>query len=358
MAQPTVLICGAGVIGAATAQALATRGAPVTVVDRVGVAAAASGRAGGFLALDWNDRTPVGPLARRSFELHRELASGVAVECGYRPLETVASFGAHGQPLDAPHNPASASWLDRDVVAHGVLGTPGTTAVVHPRRLTEALLADAGTNGARVLRGVVQSVDRDGPAGATRGAVVDGELIRADVVVVALGPWSARLGLPIPAVGGLKGASIVLRADAPPQAVFGDYVTASGARMAPELYAREGEVYVCGVPSAAHLPDSPEQVTVDEDDCDLLRDMAAGHSSLLASAEVIARQGCFRPVTADGVPLIGPVPGVPGAYVATGHGPWGILNAPATGEMLAEMILDGAARTVDAGPFSVARQTG
>jgi glycine/D-amino acid oxidase-like deaminating enzyme len=57
----------------------------------------------------------------------------------------------------------------------------------------------------------------------------------------------------------------------------------------------------------------------------------------------------------DGVPLIGPVPGAPGAYLATGHASWGILNAPATGRMVSEMILDGESRSVDASPFALIR---
>jgi glycine/D-amino acid oxidase-like deaminating enzyme len=48
----------------------------------------------------------------------------------------------------------------------------------------------------------------------------------------------------------------------------------------------------------------------------------------------------YRPVTGDGLPLIGAVPGTRGAYVATGHGVWDILNAPATGEAMAELILN------------------
>ena len=56
------------------------------------------------------------------------------------------------------------------------------------------------------------------------------------------------------------------------------------------------------------------------------------------------RQACYRPVTDDGLPLIGRVPGMAGAYVATGHGPWGMLNAPATGLAMAELIVDGAGR--------------
>ena len=60
-------------------------------------------------------------------------------------------------------------------------------------------------------------------------------------------------------------------------------------------------------------------------------------------------------MTQDGLPLIGPVPGAPGAYVATGHSVWGILNEPATAEAVAELILDGAATTIDLSPFEPAR---
>jgi glycine/D-amino acid oxidase-like deaminating enzyme len=49
------------------------------------------------------------------------------------------------------------------------------------------------------------------------------------------------------------------------------------------------------------------------------------------------------------------VPGVADAYVATGHSVWGILNAPATGEAMAELIVDGAAHTVDLEPFNPGR---
>ena len=75
----------------------------------------------------------------------------------------------------------------------------------------------------------------------------------------------------------------------------------------------------------------------------------------LAAAEVIAAQACYRPVTQDGLPLMGAVPGIDGAYVATGHGVWGMLNGPATGEAMAELILDGAASTVDLSPFDPGR---
>ena len=49
------------------------------------------------------------------------------------------------------------------------------------------------------------------------------------------------------------------------------------------------------------------------------------------------------------------MPGAAGAYVATGHGPWGMLNAPGTGLALAELIADGRATSLDLEAFDPAR---
>jgi glycine/D-amino acid oxidase-like deaminating enzyme len=69
----------------------------------------------------------------------------------------------------------------------------------------------------------------------------------------------------------------------------------------------------------------------------------------------VAEQACFRPVTQDGLPLIGRVPQSAGLYVATGHNVWGILNAPATGEAVAQLIAEGAPREVNLAPFDPVR---
>src|ERR1051325_711991 len=79
-----VVICGAGVIGACTAYFLARRGVDVTVVERTEVACAASGKAGGFLALDWCSGSPLDALGRRSFALHAELPGELADDLGYQ----------------------------------------------------------------------------------------------------------------------------------------------------------------------------------------------------------------------------------------------------------------------------------
>jgi glycine/D-amino acid oxidase-like deaminating enzyme len=78
-------------------------------------------------------------------------------------------------------------------------------------------------------------------------------------------------------------------------------------------------------------------------------------STALAAAPIVRRQACYRPVADDGLPLIGRVPGARGAYIATGHGPWGMLNAPGTGLALSELIVDGAAAALDLEPFNPAR---
>jgi glycine/D-amino acid oxidase-like deaminating enzyme len=76
-----VLICGGGVIGVAVAYYLSLRGAETVVIERTGIANAASGKSGGFLALDWCDGSRLAALARRSFALHAELAE-VYLELG------------------------------------------------------------------------------------------------------------------------------------------------------------------------------------------------------------------------------------------------------------------------------------
>ena len=103
------------------------------------------------------------------------------------------------------------------------------------------------------------------------------------------------------------------------------------------------------------MPIDPARVAPDEGAHARLEAMCRTISPALAAAPITARQACFRPVTEDGLPLIGPVPGVNGAYIATGHSVWGMLNAPATGEAMAELILDGTAHHVDLAPFAVGR---
>src|SRR5215471_6072358 len=123
-----VLICGGGVIGASIAYFLSRRGVKATVIERTGIACAASGKAGGFLALDWCDGTPLQALARRSFALHAELAERLGGDWGYRRLTTYG--GVAGSRYQA--RPHAAGWLSERVTVSQILGSPETTAQVHP----------------------------------------------------------------------------------------------------------------------------------------------------------------------------------------------------------------------------------
>jgi glycine/D-amino acid oxidase-like deaminating enzyme len=351
-----VIVCGAGVVGAAVSYFLSRRGLAVTVVERTGVACAASGKSGGFLALDWCDNTPVGPLARASFALHAELAREIATDYGYRRMDTYMLAAREKGPRPGGHRVPAPDWIDGPAVVAGVLGSRETTAQVHPARFTEALLDAARARGAVLRAGVVERVALGG--GAVSGVVVDGQHLAGDAVVLAMGPWTGRIaGLRLPSIHGLKGYSVTLAApDVPAHALFMDYRTADGRALEPEIIPRpDGTVYVCGMADRQPLPESAEGVEVSEAGCSTLAQAAGRASAALAAAAIERRQACYRPVTDDGLPLIGRVPRVTGAYVATGHGPWGMLNAPATGLALAELIAEGKAASLDLRPFDPAR---
>lgn len=354
-----IVICGAGAIGAATAYYLTRRGARPLIVDRARPAAAASGRAAGFLAADWNAGNPLDALARASFDLHRRLADELGAErLGYRPVDALMTAAADEGDLERYRRMPNPGWLDGNVVAHEVIGGPATTAQVDPRRFTSALVEEAVAAGAELAHGVVDGVTSDEASGAIRGVSIDGVDHAADVVVLALGPWTsqAQRWLALPQVFGTKSASIVLDADVPSQAVFSEFVGRDGNRATIEIYPRAGgTVYVSGHPEHGSLPDDPDAIAPGEGACEELHRVAGVHSSALRDAELLVRSACYRPLTRDGIPLIGPVPGSPGAYLATGHASWGILNAPATGLMVSEMILDGRAEVVDPAPFALTR---
>jgi glycine/D-amino acid oxidase-like deaminating enzyme len=350
-----VLILGGGVIGTSIAYHLAARGAEIVVLECSAVACAASGKSGGFLALDWCDGTPLMALARRSFALHAELAEALDGDWGYRRMTTYTGIVGQSPARTAGAGPG---WISPDVAISGQPGSAGTTAQVDPAAFTTSMMRAAEDRGAKLLLGQAKGLlrrDED-----VVGVQFEGEALEADAVVVAMGPWSilAARWLKLPPVFGLKGHSLVFETGAalPPEALFLEYAEPAGLMLSPEVFPRaDGTTYVCGISSESRLPIDPDLVAPDDGAIERLKALCDRISPVLARAPVLASQACYRPVTADGLPLIGAVPGARGAYVATGHSVWGILNAPATGEAMAELILDGAARTVDLSSFDPAR---
>ncbi|HEX2553509.1 MAG TPA: FAD-dependent oxidoreductase [Microvirga sp.] len=350
-----VVICGGGAIGACTAYFLSLRGLRPIVVERAGVAGAASGKSGGFLALDWCDGTPLEPLARRSFALHAALPEAIGGDWGYRRLTTYAGaldLGRSGRGAGG----AGLPWLSDRVAGTQRLGTPETTAQVHPARFTESLMQAAEARGAELRIGTVTGLALDRDGSRVEGVAVDGETIPCDAVVIAMGPWSrlASQWLPLPPVHGLKGHSLVFDTGGalPPEAVFLEVRDEEGRASSPEVFPRpDGTTYVCAISSDSPVPMNPAEVVPDAGAIERLEALCARVSPVLAQSPILARQACFRPVTRTGLPLIGRVPGIAGAYAATGHSVWGILNAPATGEALAELVTEGRPQSVDLDPF-------
>jgi glycine/D-amino acid oxidase-like deaminating enzyme len=352
-----VVICGAGVIGASIAYFLSCRQVEVVVVERTGVACAASGKSGGCLALDWCDGSPLAPLARRSFALHAELAAAFPGAWDYRRLDTLSLIASARRVLGG--SPAGLpDWVAPEALLEQQLGSTRTTAQVHPEKFTRAMMDAAIDQGARLRIGEVTGLARGAHQRVT-GVQVDGETLEGDAVVIAMGPWSALAcrWLPLPMTYGLKGHSLVFRPRRPisPHALFVAYEAEDGAAHAPEVFPRlDGTTYVCGLSSEAPVPRDPAEVTPDPGAAERLRAMTHQFSPVLAEAPIVATQACFRPVTRDGLPLMGRVPGAEGAYVATGHSVCGMLNAPATGEAMAELIVDGDT-TVGISAFDPAR---
>ncbi|KAG0467797.1 hypothetical protein HPP92_017125 [Vanilla planifolia] len=249
----------------------------------------------------------------------------------------------------------------------GRLVPPETTAQVHPQLFTRALLSFAtAEHGVQVVYGDVQRIELNGTEDCAAGVSFrDGRTLSADAVVLALGPWSGRLPLvsSLFNVSGLKAHSIVLRPQEPnaisPHALFLRYQpTPASETLDPEVYPRPtGEVYICGLSKEAIPPDDPEEIVGEPGSIAMLHEIAATVSNHLkvGAAELVAEQACFLPCTDDGLPVIGEIPGAKGCYVATGHSCWGILNGPATGASLAELIMEGSATTVNLKPFSPAR---
>src|SRR6266536_1575029 len=327
-----VLICGGGVIGASIAYFLSCRGVRSIVIERTGLACAASGKSGGFLALDWCDGTPLESLARRSFALHANLTQEIDDDWDYRRLATYGGSAGAGE-IRGGGRAYGIDWVSDRVRLTQRLGSAETTAQVHPGRLTAALMRAAHARGAELRLGSAKGLRRTGSGASVQGIEVDGEIIECDAVVIAMGPWSivAAGWMPLPGVFGLKGHSLIFETGTrmSAEALFLEYQEASGTVHSPEVFPRaDGTTYVCAISSESPLPPDPAEVTPDPGAIERLEAMCARLSPALGESKSLARQACYRPVTRDGLPLIGRVPGLNNAYVATGHSVWGILTGP------------------------------
>lgn len=217
---------------------------------------------------------------------------------------------------------------------------------IRPESLTRGLVARLSERGADLQEGVrVRSIGRDGDGWVVR--TESGTTLRAKQVVVAAGVATRRLveplGIKLP-MEGAKGYSITY--DEPSLKLRGS------------LYLLDAKVAVAPYENALRFAGrlelgaktreaTPGRVQVVEEAARIALKDWAPHGRRKAWAG-------FRPMTTDGLPVLGPVPGHPGLSVATGHSMLGITLAPTSGELVAEAITE-EGPSLELAPFSIAR---
>jgi glycine/D-amino acid oxidase-like deaminating enzyme len=367
-----VVIAGAGVIGVSTAYYLAKEfGVATTLIDPTGrIAPAASGKAGGFLALDWNDHSPVGPLTRRSFALHQEIADSLGAEkIQYRRLECVAIPVGDSNKLRRPSGRKleGIEWAEGEnsMGDASMLGDRSTIAQVHPKMLCEAMWEHVQklVPESELVKGKVVSAvygDEGSSSSAVGAQLEDGHVIKGDALLYSCGPWTANN------MYGTKYHSLVV----PTTKTLNQCVFFSGLGD-PEVYVRNDSTAYC-----TGFPDPPIKVTecpgeeeVRNDAINKIRTSVEAASSFSDGNSVnylvfsddddakILKQSCYLPSTVDGIPMMGEVPGKdqPKTYVCAGHTCWGILMGPASGEAMAHQIVTGKSPHVNVRIFSPER---
>jgi glycine/D-amino acid oxidase-like deaminating enzyme len=353
-----VVIAGSGMMATATAYYLAKEfGIASTLIDPSGeIAPAASGKAGGFLARDWNDGSPVGPLARRSFDLHQTIADSLGAESiQYRRL-TCAAISVAGQDLIKPGGKKldGIEWAQAaGIVGVRPLGDEDTIAQVHPKMLCKALFEATKLLApqSKILKGkVVSAVYNDDSSSSDKEQLLgarlgDDSIVNGDALVYACGPWTADV------MTGVKYHSVVV----PTSTVLSQCVFFSGCGDL-EVYVRPDSTAYC-----TGFPDNPVRVTEEPGKEQVRPDAvqrikaAVQQASDLGEEASLLEQACYLPSTPDGLPIMGEVESHRKCYVVAGHSCWGILMGPASGESMAHIVATGESPHLNLDIFSPSR---
>lgn len=347
-----VTIIGAGVIGCAAAYELTRRGAEVVLLDMRQPGGGATQASAGMLTPHLEGESAallqlgIAGLARYD-EFVRDLRAVSGRDVEYRREGTVevalteaevealrgraARYDAMGVAHRFVEGP-EAHALDPSLpsAVRGALVVP-EHGYVGVRSFAAALLATAERAGARVAIGA--RVERITTEGAVTRVHTDRETVDADVVVVAAGSWFGQVpvdGVTSEAVRPVRGQLLQLSMSHPPTSRV--------------LWSRSCYL-VPWTDGTLLVGATVEDVGFDE------HATAAGVSGLLGAAFGLlpsTRTARFdgvrvglRPATRDHLPIIGRSAVAPGVVYATGHYRSGILLAPLTAEMVADLVLDG-----------------
>jgi glycine/D-amino acid oxidase-like deaminating enzyme len=377
-ATPDVVVVGAGVVGAACAEALSAAGVHVLVIDRDGPAAGTTAAGEGNVLVSDKEPGPELELAvasRQEWDVVRRRLPAAVADVEWEDKGGVVVATGNPAPLKAFAAKQQAAGVDARVISADEvfelepLVTRRVTVGVHypddaqvqPVLAATALLAAAGERGGEVRSGVTALGVRQ-----SRGRVVGVETSDGDIacgaVLNACGPWAgafaAAAGAAIEVLP--RRGMILVTAPLPAGAVRhkvydADYVGAVGSGDA-EL--QTSTVVESTRAGTVLIGSSRERIGFDASiRVRVLRELArkaVGIFPFLGEVPVMRAYGGFRPYAPDHLPVIGPDPRIAGLWHATGHEGAGIGLAPSTGRLLTELFL-GLSPHVDAVPFRVDR---
>jgi glycine oxidase len=325
-----VVVVGAGVIGLSIALEMERRGARVMIVERGEAMLQASMAAAGMLAMDDPGNPPeLLPLARMSVGLYPEFLrriealSGMAVPF---QTETALQYAEDGNVMRL------AEWS------------------VDPRQLGAALVGAVRATSISLLERAEIAAVEDVSDGI-RFRLVGGVEVVAENVVYATGAWTQTAsgfeGMVIPRKGQM------LRVRGPEGLALREVHRNERVYVVPRTTGPQAGTALIG----ATVEDVGFDVSVHAGDLARLRGMAAELVPELASeldAPQVEAWAGLRPATRDGLPVLGAVG--TRRFVASGHYRNGVLLAPATAVVMADLLM-GERPGVEIGGFAVERFT-
>lgn len=353
------LVVGGGVMGMLAGLKLANSSS-VHVLDQGVVGQESSWAGGGIVSplYPWRYSPAVTALAHWSQGFYPRLAAQLLAETGVDP--EVHATGLYWLDLDDearalewarargyPLEPVDKARVLGAVPALGdgftrALHMPGLANVRNPR-LVKALRAALGQLPNVRLEENCPVTEFIVEGGRVCGVHTPRGEVRAEQVVVAAGAWSGELlkllGIELP-VQPVKGQMILYKCaeDFLPAMVLGN-----GRYAIPR---RDGHVLVGSTLEHCGFDKTPT-----DDALASLKASAEGFLPALAQAEVVGHWAGLRPGSPEGIPFIGEVPGYKGLWLNCGHYRNGLVLAPASCELLKNLLL-GEVPIVDPSPYA------